>query len=133
LETNRLNFELRRRAVGTAARQIDVNDGILRDRREAPRAAAGGGGGATATRDTVSALSDLLNAQNDLLAVWVNYEVLRRSLDFEMGTMELTDEGLWLDPGAIRGAKEKLPPAALDPLHQPAPEPEEIPLGRPVP
>ena len=137
LQTNTLNFELRRRALSTAARQIVVNDEILRRRRTVPPAATATGGGAgsnTATRDTVSALTDLLNAQNDLLAVWVNYEVLRRSLDFEMGTMELTEEGLWLDPGAIRGtqrAEQKQPnDAATD---YDAPLPEEIPLGRPAP
>jgi hypothetical protein len=31
----------------------------------------------------------------------VNYEVIRRSLDFDLGTMQLTPEGLWLDPGPL--------------------------------
>jgi hypothetical protein len=36
------------------------------------------------------------------MGVWVNYEVLRRTLDQELGTMELDSEGLWIDPGPIR-------------------------------
>ena len=46
----------------------------------------------------MSALTDLLNAQNDLLNVWVSYEVLRVLIEFEMGTMQINDQGVWLDP-----------------------------------
>ncbi len=31
----------------------------------------------------------------------MNYEVIRRSLDFDLGTMQLTPEGLWIDPGPL--------------------------------
>jgi hypothetical protein len=57
--------------------------------------------GPTAARDTVSALRDLLTAQNDFLSVWVTYEVLRRTLDFNLGTMQLDVEGMWIDPGPM--------------------------------
>jgi hypothetical protein len=57
--------------------------------------------GATAARDSVSALTDLLNAQNDFLSIWVNYEVLRRGLDLDLGTLQLDDRGLWIDPGPV--------------------------------
>jgi hypothetical protein len=50
----------------------------------------------------VSALSDLLDAQNNFMSVWVNYEALRRSLDLDLGTLQLDSEGLWIDPGPIR-------------------------------
>ena len=36
----------------------------------------------TAARDAVQALTDLLNAQNDYMSIWINYEVLRLGLDF---------------------------------------------------
>ncbi|MEQ8791648.1 MAG: hypothetical protein RIC55_35625 [Pirellulaceae bacterium] len=94
IEANAFNFELRRSAVRVAAQQIIINDAILEER-------AGQASGATAARDAVSALSDLQSAQNDFLSVWVNYEVLRRSLDFDLGTMELDPQGLWVDPGPI--------------------------------
>lgn len=95
--TNQVNFELQRLAVLEAARQIDRNEDIRID-QELTNAAAG----ATAARDSVSALSDLLDAQNNFMSVWVNYEALRRSLDFDLGTLQLDSEGLWIDPGAIR-------------------------------
>ena len=93
---NQLNFELQRFAVTQAAEQILLNDDI-RARQEATGQAAGD----TAARDSVSALSDLLDAQNNFLSVFVNFEVLRRQLVLDLGTMQLDNEGLWLDPGAI--------------------------------
>ncbi|MFO0868178.1 MAG: hypothetical protein U0935_04460 [Pirellulales bacterium] len=92
MQTNRLNFELQRLAVSVAARQNNYNNELLQLTQS---------GGDTAARDTVSALSDLLNAQNNFLSIWVNYEVLRRALDLDLGTMLLDEEGLWIDPGAI--------------------------------
>ena len=52
-------------------------------------------------RNSIQALSALLTAQNTLLNVYVNYETVRRNLDLDLGTMELTPEGLWIDPGKI--------------------------------
>lgn len=97
IRANQLNFELQRYAVRIAANQIVLNEDI-RQINEALSQASG----PTAARDTVSALQDLLGAQNFFMGVWVNYEVLRRTLDQELGTMELNSEGLWIDPGPIR-------------------------------
>lgn len=94
--TNQINFELGRQSVRIAAEQLELNEDIraLRDSR-------GLSSGPTAARDTISALSDLLNSQNTLLNIFVNYEVIRRSLDFDLETMQLTPDGFWIDPGAI--------------------------------
>lgn len=94
--TNQINFELGRQSVRIAAQQLELNEDIraLRDSR-------GLSSGPTAARDTISALSDLLNSQNTLLNIFVNYEVIRRSLDFDLETMQLTTDGMWIDPGAI--------------------------------
>ena len=94
LQLNRFNFELGRQSVRIAASQIELNDDI-----RSFRDARGLSSGPTAARDTITALEALLNAQNSLLNIYVNYEVVRRSLDFDLGTMELTPEGLWIDPG----------------------------------
>ncbi|MCC6510409.1 MAG: hypothetical protein IT423_15005, partial [Pirellulaceae bacterium] len=80
-----------------AALQISINED-LRQIRETLNQASG----PTAARDTVSALSDLVNAQNLFVGVWVNYEALRRNLDLDLGTMQIDSEGLWIDPGPIR-------------------------------
>lgn len=96
LQANRLTFELGRQSVRIAASQIELNADI-----RAINDARGRTAGPTAARDEISALSDLLNAQNSLLNIFVNYEVVRRGLDFDLGTMELTPEGLWIEPGEL--------------------------------
>jgi hypothetical protein len=96
ISANQLNFELQRMAVMQAAEQILLNDDI-RARQEATGQAAGD----TAARDSVSALADLLDAQNNFLSVYVNYEVLRRQLDLDLGTLKVDCQGHWLDPGVI--------------------------------
>ncbi|MFZ4386457.1 MAG: hypothetical protein ACOYOM_16115, partial [Chloroflexota bacterium] len=59
---NQYNFELQRYAVRIAAQQITINED-LRQIRESLNQASG----PTAARDSVSALQDLLNAQNTFL------------------------------------------------------------------
>jgi hypothetical protein len=44
-------------------------------------------------RDLVNALIDLLNVQNDFLSVWVDHEVQRLQLDYDLGIMELSPDG----------------------------------------
>jgi len=97
IRLNQYNFELQRYAVRGAAQQISINED-LRNIRET----LGQASGVTAARDAVTALTDLVNAQNLFLGVWVNYEALRRNLDLDLGTMQVDEEGLWIDPGPIR-------------------------------
>ncbi len=98
VELSQLNFELRRSAVQTAISQVDLARLRL---DEPPKPGAQATFGATTARDLVSALTDLLDAQNALLGLWVGYDVLRVLLDFEMGTMRLTADGRWIDPGPM--------------------------------
>src|SRR6185503_10769222 len=76
--------------------QIILNDEITQFREERGLAS-----GATAARDAVSALTDLQEAQNLFLGIWVNYEALRMILDLDLGTMQLDGEGNWIDPGPL--------------------------------
>jgi hypothetical protein len=96
LRYNQYNFELQRYAVRIAAQQITINED-LRLIRESQNQASG----PTAARDSVSALSDLLTAQNNFLNVWVLYEAQRRNLDQDLGTIRVDSENLWIDPGPI--------------------------------
>ncbi|MBW3600407.1 MAG: TolC family protein, partial [Planctomycetes bacterium] len=108
LRLNRENFRLRREALRVAREQILLNQEIQTIQQENALSS-----GPTTARDAVSALSDLLQAQNDFLDVYVNYEVVRRSLDFDLGTMMLRPDGVWIDPGPI-GPEEGPPPICLD-------------------
>ncbi len=98
IELNQMNFELRRAAVVLAIDQVDLTRLRL---NQPPQPGQTSQFGATTARDLVDALTSLLNVQNDFLSVWVNQEVQRISLDFDLGTMQLDDRGLWIDPGPI--------------------------------
>ena len=93
---NQYNFELQRYAVRIAAQQITINED-LRQIRETLSLASG----PTAARDSVSALQDLLTAQNTFLGVWVFYEAQRRNLDQDLGTIRVDSDNIWVDPGPI--------------------------------
>lgn len=93
--TFQLNFELQRLAVNQAARQVILNTFIDREDQRALTTRV------TAARDAVQAVNDLLNAQNQFMRVFVTYEVVRMSLDLNLGTMQLDQEGLWIDPVRI--------------------------------
>jgi hypothetical protein len=69
-------------------------------------------------------LTDLLNAQNNFLSIWVNYEATRQSLDLDMGTMQLTAEGLWIDPGEIGKNYASEDPWCKDVLADPPEDPD---------
>jgi hypothetical protein len=101
-----LNFELRRAAVHVGITQVDLARFKLSEpaRPVAPSAPGtptqpGGGAqfGATVARDLVTALVDLLNVQNDFLSVWVDHEVQRLTLDFDLGIMELDENGIRIE------------------------------------
>ena len=98
VELSQLNFEVRRAAVRGAIAQVDLARMRVSPPPKPGRVTTFS---PTTARDLVSALSDLLDAQNDFLNVWVNYEVLRMLVDFELGTMRLDDDGLWIDPERV--------------------------------
>lgn len=88
---NEINFELRRAAVLVAISQVDLTQLRL---SQPPQVGVEAQFGDTTARDLVQSLSDLLNVQNDFLSVWVNYEVQRQALDFDLGILELDAAGV---------------------------------------
>jgi len=96
---SQLNFELSRAAVRGAIAQVDLARLRL---SEPPQPGRNAQFGATTARDLVNALNDLLDASNAFLQVWVGYEAMRMRLDYELGTMKLNEEGLWIDPRVIQ-------------------------------
>lgn len=106
LRLDDLNFELRRVAVQVAITQVDLARLRLSEPARPVAASAPGqptqpGGqsqfGDTVARDLVNALVDLLNVQNDFLSVWVDHEVQRLQLDFDLGIMELDERGIRIE------------------------------------
>ncbi|TWT38793.1 hypothetical protein [Blastopirellula retiformator] len=99
IDVNKINFELRRAAVQVAISQVERTQLRLQEPSK-PNQDQQRFDSSTA-RDLINALDSLLSAQNDFLGVAVNYEVLRRSLDLDMGTMQLDNRGIWIDPGPL--------------------------------
>ena len=98
LDLNALNFETRRLAVLSAIDQTVLNDEIQTLDEERGQVQ-----GVTAARDVVTALAALQTTQDDFTGVWLTFEVNRRFLDYNLGTMQLDEYGMWVDPGAIQG------------------------------
>lgn len=119
VELSQLNFEVRRAAVQGAIAQVDLARLRVSPPPKPGRVATFS---PTTARDLVSALSDLLDAQNDFLNVWVNYEVVRMLVDFELGTMRLNEEGLWSDSGFYQHLRNE---GVLDGQSQPAADDQE--------
>ena len=128
---NQLNFEVRRAAVFVAITQVDLAQLAL---EKPPKPGEGSKVNPTAARDLVQALTTLLRERDDFLGVWVEYEVLRLALDFHLGTMELDDRGMWIDPGPVDGAALRQTGDAepLAPLPEDLPAMEFLPAPEPV-
>ena len=98
IRLSQLDFEITRGSVFIAVTRVDE----ARINLEKPVSASQSGPRSTiGTTDLLRALDSLLVAQNSFLGAWVDYEVLRMNLDLDLGTMELDDRGMWLDPGSI--------------------------------
>jgi outer membrane protein TolC len=104
IELAQLQFELQRAGVLTAIGRVE------QQRLELMRPPRPGQEeftlGATTARDLVTALDALLRAQNEFLDGWVRYEVQRMVLDYNLGTMRLDENGMWIDPGPIERASQ---------------------------
>lgn len=129
LHLNRLAFELQRATVFVAISQVESAGVAL---EKPPKPGETSQLGATTARDLTSALSGLLGAQNTFLGTWVDYEVQRMFLDFDLGTMQLDRCGMWIDPGPVSGGQtdapdspETIPPGMV--VELPAPLPAPIP------
>ena len=68
--------------------------------------------GPTATLNLIYAFNDLRSSQDALTSIWINYYATRASLAQQLGVMDLTDDGLWVDKPfmlADRATEEQMP------------------------
>ncbi|GAB5405617.1 MAG: hypothetical protein Aurels2KO_38480 [Aureliella sp.] len=94
---NQLRFEIQRFAVQNAAVQNSINADIRQINET-----LGVPSGPTAAQDSARGLQAFLDTQGTLIGTFVNFEALRRSIDLDLGTMQIDAEGLWIDPGPLR-------------------------------
>jgi hypothetical protein len=133
IELNEVNFELRRAAVMVAISQVDITQLRL---QEPPRPGLEAQFSVTTARDLVNSLSDLLNVQNDFLSVWVNYEVQRMNLEYDLGLMEIDYRGLRVEqeiPYKEILACLGTPPTPIDPKTDVNGDSENLPSGEELP
>jgi hypothetical protein len=97
--------------------------------------------GDTVARDLVNALIDLLNVQNDFLSVWVDHDVQRLQLDFDLGIMELDERGVRMEHEVpLRSFLNEAPfpvpcelPDACAPAREAQPDPDTYPSEEDLP
>jgi outer membrane protein TolC len=129
LNLQQQNFETARQQVRAAAAQLDIQSELS----TAPTVgAAGSGGGSVSGLNTLNALSAVLNAQNAMIQIWVNFETNRLNIYNLMGTMEIDEFGFWVDDFYQRRAEaaragrnvDDLPPRQPAQLIPPSPAQE---------
>ena len=98
IDRNKVLFELNRQSIQVNIDAVELSRARL---VQPPRPGAQSSFSDTTARDLSQAITGLNNVQNQYVQAWVQYEVLRRSLDFDMGTMTLDPLGQWSDPGII--------------------------------
>jgi outer membrane protein TolC len=98
LDRNKVLFELNRQSIQVNIDAVELSRFRL---EQPPRPGAQSAFGQTTARDLSQAINGLNSVQNQYVQSWVQYEVLRRSLDFDLGTMQLDQSGQWIDPGVF--------------------------------
>ena len=97
LTFNRFQFEITRQQLITAARQVEQAQFALVQASEA---------NSNLTRDLLSALQQLLGSKNSLIGSWVSYETSRMNLFRDLATMQIDEEGEWINEHDSIGTDE---------------------------
>jgi len=93
----KIEFEANRKQLQVATRNMLYQRTTIQE----PPGQAGNTLSPEIANRLISALQQVQGAQNELLRVWVGYEINRSQLDFQLGTMQIDENGAWIDPGAI--------------------------------
>jgi hypothetical protein len=120
LDLDKRNLETQRRALIIAIRRVDQTRLAL-SQPAPPLPAPGPTGivdvtagqlGPTATLNLIFAYNDLRSTQDAFTSIWINYFATRASLSQQLGVMQLTDDGMWVDAPfacAERASEDELP------------------------
>ena len=120
LDLDKRNLETQRRALIIAIRRVDQTRLSLSQPAPPPPApgptgivdVSAGQLGPTATLNLIFAFNDLRSTQDAFTSIWINYYATRASLAQQLGVLQLTDEGLWVDApfaSAERATEDELP------------------------
>jgi hypothetical protein len=122
LRADRVSFEIARRQLMSAARQLQgTREDLL---------IQGANANPAATLGVITALQNLLNAQNSLINTWVSYETARYQLLLDMELMQVDERGMYRDVNA--NATDRAAPAAAPGSTEPVlPAPRVLPPAAP--
>ena len=93
----KINFEANRKQLQVATRNVLYQ----RTKIQEPPGQQGNTLSPETAQRLIGSLQGLQGAQDGLLAVWVGYEINRSQLDLALGTMQIDENGIWIDPGPI--------------------------------
>lgn len=88
LEFSRFSFEIAREQYITATRQVDQAQTNLRTSVDPD---------SSVTNDLLNALQGLLNAKNNLIGSWVQYQTSRMNLYRDLDAMDISSTGVWIN------------------------------------
>jgi Outer membrane efflux protein len=125
------NYRIQQRAVEVAYAQVENSIDVLQAPPDPRSLASGGntaGNAAALTQQLLNAQSSLVQAQNALYTVWVNYSIARMTLYRDLELLSLDARGVWTDDCTSSPSGGQPPGRTL-----PGPErPGELPPPRPV-
>ena len=103
LRTNRFSFQIARQQLITATRLLEQTQFNLR---------AANSGDSSSTQDLLQALAGLRDAKNDLISTWISYETSRIAVFVDLESLELDEQGVWINEQDDFGVVPQSGPAA---------------------
>ena len=134
LELDRFRFEVTRRQLIAAARQVELAQINLRNTQTPD---------SSLTRDLLNALQQLLSAKNNLIGSWVSYKDSKMNLFRDLAIMQIDSEGVWINEhdafsdtgvageGITGGDASEHTDASPDKTNRSVPEAVELPAPSP--
>ncbi|HJZ59973.1 MAG TPA: hypothetical protein VKE74_33835, partial [Gemmataceae bacterium] len=127
-------YRIQQRLIELGYAQVDNAQAILLA-PPAPGAQSDAGSAAALTNQVLQAQQSLVNAQNTLYTIWVNYLVSRMTLYLDLELMQVDERGVWCDeliPGTDDSNRPGTEPGR--PEREPAgPRGERLPPPQPAP
>jgi hypothetical protein len=117
-------YKVQQRLIELGYSQVDNAQAILLA-PPAPGAASDAGGAAALTLQVLNAQSNLLQTQNTLYTIWVNFLISRMTFYLDLELMQLDERGLWCE--------ESVPPSDPGRPDPARPDGERLPAPRAVP
>jgi outer membrane protein TolC len=112
-------YKIQKRAVELGYAQVDNAQAVLFAPPE-PNAAGNAASAAALTQQVLQAQRDLLQAQNSLYQIWVQYITARMTFYLDLDQLSLDDRGVWRDELLERTGGGGTNPRERLPLPQPA-------------